>query len=403
AMGISIHPQLILISRMGTLWLTLAAVVALLQCVNADVDLTMAQAEFALKLLRDSGPSGSFAILSPFSISVALAMVYAGAGGKTKTELGDVLAKGAKHEEIVNYFSALMMGLSKEGVGYKLLSANRLYVQEHLDILQSFKYVIKEKFDGQLQEVDFAKSTETAKIINEWVEAKTNAKIRNLISSDMLTVATTLALVNAIYFKGDWATKFDVHRTTKKQFHVAENQNREIEMMTVTQNFLYTEDETMQVLGLPYKNDVVSMFVFLPKKKFGLAEVEKSLTGEKLIALINSVGKDNKIIVELPKFKLESKFELKTTLEQLGIHDAFTSSANFSDISVKPLFISHVIHQAFIETNEEGTEAAAATAILMSRSMRPSAPTLPIKFIADHPFIFAIVKNNHILFIGRFH
>uniref|UniRef100_A0A914SKB0 Serpin domain-containing protein n=1 Tax=Parascaris equorum TaxID=6256 RepID=A0A914SKB0_PAREQ len=208
----------------------------------------MAQAEFALKLLRDSGPSGSFAILSPFSISVALAMVYAGAGGKTKTELGDVLAKGAKHEEIVNYFSALMMGLSKEGVGYKLLSANRLYVQEHLDILQSFKYVIKEKFDGQLQEVDFAKSTETAKasflitylplIINEWVEAKTNAKIRNLISSDMLTVATTLALVNAIYFKGDWATKFDVHRTTKKQFHVAENQNREVKRAF----FLFTID-----------------------------------------------------------------------------------------------------------------------------------------------------------------
>uniref|UniRef100_A0A9J2Q118 Serpin domain-containing protein n=1 Tax=Ascaris lumbricoides TaxID=6252 RepID=A0A9J2Q118_ASCLU len=432
----------------------------------------MAQAEFALKLLRDSGPSGSFVILSPFSISVALAMVYAGADGKTKIEIGDALAKGAKDEEIVNYFSALMMELSKEGDGYKLLAANKLYVQEHSDILQSFKDVIKEKFDGQLQEVDFSKATETAKIINEWVEKKTNAKIKNLISPDMLTVATTLALVNAIYFKGDWATKFDVHRTMKKQFHVAENQNREIEMMTVTQNFLYTEDETMQVLGLPYKSGVVSMFVFLPKKKFGLAEVEKSLSGEKLIALINSSAKDNKIIiemmtvtqnflytedetmqvlglpyksgvvsmfvflpkkkfalaevekslsgeklialinsstkdnkiiVELPKFKLESKFELRTTLEQLGIHDAFTSSANFSDISAKPLIISHVIHQAFIETNEEGTEAAAATAILMSRSMRPLAATLPIKFIADHPFIFAIVKNNHILFIGRFH
>uniref|UniRef100_F1L0I4 Serpin B6 n=1 Tax=Ascaris suum TaxID=6253 RepID=F1L0I4_ASCSU len=388
---------------MATLWLMLIGVLALVHCVNADVDLTMAQAEFALKLLRDSGPSGSFVILSPFSISVALAMVYAGADGKTKIEIGDALAKGAKGEEIVNYFSALMMELSKEGDGYKLLAANKLYVQEHSDILQSFKDVIKEKFDGQLQEVDFSKATETAKIINEWVEKKTNAKIKNLISPDMLTVATTLALVNAIYFKGDWATKFDVHRTMKKQFHVAENQNREIEMMTVTQNFLYTEDETMQVLGLPYKSGVVSMFVFLPKKKFGLAEVEKSLSGEKLIALINSSAKDNKIIVELPKFKLESKFELRTTLEQLGIHDAFTSSANFSDISAKPLIISHVIHQAFIETNEEGTEAAAATAILMSRSMRPLAATLPIRFIADHPFIFAIVKNNHILFIGRFH
>ncbi|VDM25280.1 unnamed protein product, partial [Toxocara canis] len=308
-----------------------------------------AQADFALKLLRESGPATSFAILSPFSVSIALAMAYAGADGKTKIEIGNTLAKGATDEELINYFSTLMMDMSKPANGYKLLAANKLYLQENFELLQSFIDVINNKFGGQMQKVDFSKTSETAKLINEWVEEKTNSKIKNLISADMLSAATSLALVNAVYFKGDWATKFDAKLTAKKQFHVTENNDREVEMMKVTHHFPYTEDENVQVLGLPYKNGDVFMYVFLPKKRFGLAEVERSIDGEKMLQLINFCEKDNKIIVELPKFKLKSKFELKTTLEQLGIRDAFTSHANFSALSKRDLSISNVVHQAFIE------------------------------------------------------
>ncbi|KHN72306.1 Leukocyte elastase inhibitor C [Toxocara canis] len=332
----------------------------------------------------------SFVILSPFSVSIALAMAYAGADGKTKIRIRNTLAKGATDEELINYFSTLMADMSKPANGYKLLAANKLYLQENFDPLQSFIDVINNKFGGQIQKVDFSKAFETA-------------KIKNIICADILYAATSLALVNAVYFKGDWATKFDAKLTAKKQFHLTENSDREVEMMKVTHHFPYTEDETVQVLGLPYKNGDVFIYVFLPKKRFGLAEVERSIDGEKMLQLINFCEKDNKIIVELPKFKLKSKFELKTTLEQLGIRDAFTSHANFSALSKRDLSISNVVHQAFIETNEEGTEAAAATALLMYRSMRPSASASPIQFIADHPFVFAVVKDGNILFIGRVH
>uniref|UniRef100_A0A914C8X6 Serpin domain-containing protein n=1 Tax=Acrobeloides nanus TaxID=290746 RepID=A0A914C8X6_9BILA len=366
----------------------------------AEGSLLEAQADFALQLLRASAPNAEKSlILSPVSISIALAMCHAGAGNETALQIAKAIASGsASNEDIRKHFSSLMAELNAPNKTYALDSANRIYVNNKFELLDTYKQILTESFEGKFENIDFSKAPEAAQKINAFVEKATRDKIRNLISPNMIDSLTRVILVNAIYFKGNWADKFNKERTEEKPFHLSENNERQIQMMKMTADFPYYENEDFQVLGLPYQGEEIYMYIVLPTKRFGLSEVLKNLTGKTLIGFVQHRRK-SEVFVELPRFKLETSLSLGDTLKKLGIVEAFKDSADFSGMTgSKDLYISEVVHKAFIEVNEEGTEAAAATGVGVVRP--EDAPPI---FIADHPFLYLLVSNSgHIVFTGIF-
>jgi len=338
-----------------------------------------------------------------------LAMTYAGAAGNTKAELKKVLFGdwNENEDDVHTMYGEVMEILNKEGSPYKLELANRIYAHEPSvgDLLGSFKNILQQKYTSDIHPVDFGKSEETRGLINQWVEEKTNKKIKDLIASGVLSAMTRLVLVNAIYFKGDWKTQFDKEHTRSDKFHVSANKEIDVDMMTMRgQKLYYNENEEYQILGLPYKGEHLFMFVVLPRERFGLGELEKSLDGKKFLQSIMESNRERKLeYVQMPKFKLEETVELVKVLDHLGAKDMFSeSAADFSNINgKKDLYVSDVIHKAFIEVNEEGTEATAATAAVMN--LRCAMPMNP-SFVADHPFLFTIIdmRSTSILFLGRY-
>nr|QII22548.1 putative serpin [Gnathostoma spinigerum] len=369
-----------------------------------STSIAVSQADFALKLLREAEKSEgqpSATVISPFSISTALAMVYAGADGKTKEQLNNLLAKDADENELHQYFSKLIEDVNKKSEGYVLSSANRLYLHNRFSLLQGFIERINSDYGGSLREMDFTQKAAVVQEINNWVEEQTRSKITEIVTEDIISTDSRLMLINAVYFKGDWNMKFEQKLTRKEAFHVSDGIEKEVDMMRMGgRKLCYTEDNELQLLGMPYKNKEVYMYVFLPKAKNGLLEMEKNLTGERMLELIDEC-EEIEVMVQIPRFKVENRLELVETLKKLGIEDAFDTCADFSRMSAVPLNISDVIHKAFIEVNEEGSEAAAATAVHMVNRCAVIAPR-PIRFIADHPFVFAIVKDKTFLFIATY-
>jgi len=233
------------------------------------------------------------------------------------------------------------------------------------------------------------------------VEKKTRNKIKNLIPKGVLNRLTRLVLTNAIYFKGNWESQFKKDRTKDGPFTLAGGEKVNVTMMNQTADFNYMETEDFQGLELPYVDNELSMIILLPKRVDGLAEFEKTLTLKNLSQWLAKLRK-RKVIVSVPKFKMTSQFRLAEVLKSMGMTDAFVPDvADFSGMNGKrDLFISAVIHKAYVDVNEEGTEAAAATAVVVGITSMPARPPV---FRADHPFLF-LIRDNHsgsILFIGR--
>jgi len=373
--------------------------------------------EFALALFARLGEEQGNLFFSPYSISTALAMTYAGARGQTESQMAKVLyfpivagekvppetllQPGQFHSAFGEVVKALNERAKKGG--YELAVANALWGQKGYKLLGDFLKLIETEYGGQLAEVDFVRAAEAArKTINTWVEEKTKDKIKELIKPGVLDAMTRLVLTNAIYFKGNWARHFKKDRTRQAPFTLLTGEKVDAAMMNQTDQFGYMEAEDFQALELPYVDNELSMIILLPKQIDGLPEFEKTLNLENLSQWVGKLHR-REVIVSVPKFKMTSQFSLAAVLKSMGMADAFSpEAADFSGITgSRDLFISAVIHQAYVDVNEEGTEAAAATAVTMRlTSVGPS--QTPV-FRADHPFLF-LIRDNHsgsILFIGR--
>ena len=374
---------------------------------------------FALELYAKLREQKGNLFFSPYSISAALAMTYAGARGETEAQMAKVLhfptvlvEKGPPssagwrvrdRERFHSAFGAIIKDLNAKGEkgNYELSVANALWGQQGYGFLAEFLELIEAKYGGKLNEVDFITATEAARqTINAWVEKETKDKIKNLIQKGVLDKLTRLVLTNAIYFKGNWARQFKEENTKEAAFTLLNGKKVDTPMMNQTAEFGYIKAKDFQGLELPYVDNELSMIILLPKETDGLIGFEKSLMAENLSQWLARLRK-HEVIVSVPKFKETCQFSLADVLKQMGITDAFLGKADFSGMNGKrDLFISAVIHKAFVDVNEEGTEAAAATAVMVVTAVGPK--EIPV-FRADHPFLFLIRDNDSgsILFIGR--
>jgi serine protease inhibitor len=341
--------------------------------------------------------------LSPYSISAALTMTYAGANGPTADEMARVLHLGGHPDTAHTGQAALMRQLlGRPDAGYELHVANALWVQKDFALLQTFLDTMNTHYGAGAKSADFAGATEqTRQTINAWVEDHTKDKIQELLKPGVLDTLTRLVLTNAIYFKGTWASQFKEDATKPAPFHASPNATVDTPMMSQTHEFGYLEDKSLQVLEMPYTGGDLSMVVLLPKAQDGLPALERSLTAERASQWVDSLRPRN-IQVYLPRFKTTAEFELNDVLTQLGMRLAFdNSSADFSGMTGnRDLYISAVVHKAFVDVNEEGTEAAAATAAVVRTKAMPMRPPV---FRADHPYLFLIrdTRSGAILFMGR--
>uniref|UniRef100_A0A671S4M2 Serpin B6 n=1 Tax=Sinocyclocheilus anshuiensis TaxID=1608454 RepID=A0A671S4M2_9TELE len=379
--------------------------------------LSAANTQFSLNLFKkiSGGNTSGNVFYSPISISSALAMVSLGAKGETAAQMLKVISHlyaflwpvkypaqptpGQKTEDqIHSSFNKLMSELKKLGAPYVLKANNSM-----------FAHGIK----GQtgLEEVDFKKKSEAARVdINKWVEKNTQEKIKNLLPRESVNDATKLVLVNAIYFKANWEKKFPKEATRDGQFKLNKTQTKPVKMMRQKSKFplAFIPEMNSQVLELPYVGNNLSMLIILPNEiqdeTTGLQKLEKALTYEKLMEWTKpSKMFQEQVQISLPKFKMAETYGMVQFLISMGMEDAFDlQKVNLSGMSPNnDLVVSKVIHKAFVEVNEEGTEAAAATGIVIETT---SMPLDPKTFIADHPFLFFIRHNpsNSILFYGRF-
>lgn len=347
--------------------------------------------------------------VSPASISTALAMTYAGANGATASEMAKTMHFDLASKDLHDSFRSLLARLdSVGGKNPELRVANRLFGQKGMTWEAPFVDVTKKDYAADLGIVDYIGANEAARLtINGWVLGKTNGKIEDLLPVGSIDELTRLVLTNAIYFKGNWASQFKKSDTKDEPFVLAAAKTKNVPTMHQTLEARYGETSDAQVLSLPYASadpdHAMSMVIILPKKSDGLAALEKDFTGKKLETYASALG-HAEVTVSLPKFKMTYGAELGETLLKMGMPLAFDeSAADFSKMTkMAHLHISRVIHKAFVDVNEEGTEAAAATAVVMTDESA-AVPPPPKTFKADHPFAFMIRddESGSILFMGR--
>jgi len=345
--------------------------------------------------------------LSPYSISSALALTYEGAKGETADQIRSVFHFPDNIETLRNGFRDVNTGINAGDPEYELDVANALWAEQTYQFLENYIITAEKYYSAETTNLDFINQPEESRlIINGWVEEKTNNRIKDLISQGMIDPLTTLVITNAIYFKGTWVLQFDENKTSEEDFTTPSGEIVKVDMMQRTDEeavYGYAETDDLQVLKMPYEHESgkeLSMLVLLPKDN-DLQAAEDVLSEGKLESLENSI-ESKRVKVFFPKFKLETGYQLSDTLAEMGMPVAFTGGADFSGMDgTTNLFISDVVHKAFIEVNEEGTEAAAATAVVLGRGMVQEDP-VP-EFRANHSFIFLIQddETGNILFIGR--
>ena len=370
-----------------------------------------ANTRFAFDLYSHLKDAKGNLFFSPYSISTALAMTATGARGETLNEMTKTLQLPQDSAQVHPMFKELIDRIngagSPESRPYQLKTANALWGQKGGDFLPEFLKLTQDNYGAGLREVDFKNAAEAARVtINDWVAQQTNDKIRDLIASGSLTPQTSLVLTNAIYFLGSWRDPFHESATRRDTPFHAPDAETKVSMMAREGTYAYAETPEFQAIEIPYSGGTLSMIVLLPRDNDGLPALEASLNDP---AVLRKTLKSFKIVpvkLEFPKFKLTESMNLSKVLSAMGMPLAFDEAkADFSGMSTQlELYISEVIHKAFVDVNEKGTEAAAATAVvMMARAAIALPPAPPISFKADHPFLFMIRDRDtdSPLFLGR--
>jgi len=360
--------------------------------------------EFALALYEQlaGAESGKNLFFSPTSVSTALAMAYGGAKGTTATEMRKALRFELDGAQLHAAMGKLARSLSANAEGYELALANALWGQKGYPFLETFLELNRKYYGARLEELDFQTAGEEARVtINRWVEQQTNDRIQNLLAPGSVTPATRLVLTNAIYFKGRWKVQFDPEQTRTETFHLTSAGEVKVPLMRLRdQRFPYLRETDFQALELPYAGERISMLILLPGEESSLKRLESSLSVARLDEWIERLTSRKLDDVVIPRFTAKTQYELTTPLAKLGMSIAFSRGADFSGMARgEELFISDVVHKAFVAINEEGTEAAAATAV----GIRATSFTPPERFRADRPFVYLIRdrESGAILFMGR--
>jgi len=363
---------------------------------------------FAFGLYQELKNTDGNIFYSPYSISVALAMTYAGASGDTARQMANTLHFTLPLERLNPAFNSLDRELSrrgegakgKDGKGFRLNIVNAIWGQKGYQFLPEFLDMLAENYGAGLRLLDFINAAEDSRMaINKWVSDQTEERIKDLIPQGAIDRLTRLVLTNAIYFNAAWQSPFQDTATGKGIFHTLDGREISVPMMKQTESFGYTEGSGYQVVELPYDGRELSMVILLPRDGQFKA-FEDSLDAKQVDAVIKGL-KQQQVALTMPKFEFDSSLSLQKILAEMGMPVAFSSNADFSGMTGKrDLYISDVIHKAFISVDEAGTEAAAATAVIMKATAMPAKP---IEVTIDRPFIFLIrdIRTGVVLFVGR--
>ena len=362
---------------------------------------------FAFDLYQQLVDNSENLFYSPYSLSLALAMTYAGAHGETAQQMADTLHFYLPQEKLHPALNWLDIELAKRGEGaeskdeegFRLNIVNAIWGQKDYHFLGAFLDVLAENYGAGLRILDFIKSTEEARItINKWVSQQTEERIEELIPKGAIDIATRLVLTNAIYFNAAWQYPFDAENTVDGDFHLLNGDSVVVPMMRQTEIFKYTNGGGYQAVELPYDGNELSMLIIMPDAG-EFSSFEKALSNELVNKIINELETEQ-VVLSMPRFEFRSKLDLKHILPALGMPLAFSGAADFSGMTGnRDLFIGEVLHEAFVSVDEAGTEAAAASAVIMKLTAAEEMVTMSM----DHPFVFLIrdIKTGTILFVGR--
>ncbi|MCC7477795.1 serpin family protein [bacterium] len=358
--------------------------------------------QFGFRLYEQLRSEDGNIFMSPYSLATAIGMVFEGAGTQTAAEIQSLLQFPELAMERRAAVASMYNALNPKDASYSLSTANGIWSQQDFSFLPDYLNVLKVHYCSQAASMDFRNNAESSRQeINKWVADRTNDRIKDLFQEGVIRPDTKMVLANAIYFKGRWARQFDPKRSFDKDFRAPSGPVKAKFMIPAGEekDYLYFENDDFKAIELPYEGSELAMLALLPKQD-ELGPLEAALNPE-LLAKVDAGLRSTDVIVQLPRFTFKSKFELNETLAALGMPTAFSDDADFSGMTGgRDLKIGAAVHQAFVEVNEEGTEAAAASGIVM----RPTGAAIePISFIADHPFIFLIrdKQSGVVLFMGR--
>ncbi|MFN2129864.1 MAG: serpin family protein [Anaerolineae bacterium] len=371
-------------------------------------ELSQANAAFALELYQVLRKDHENLFYSPYSISVALALAYAGARGETEQQMADAMHYTLSQERLHAAFNALDQALAsrgegamgKDGQAFQLHVANAIWGQQDYSFLDAYLDVLALNYGAGLRLVDFVKAPEEARVtINDWVSEQTEGRIEDLIPAGAIDALTRLVLTNAIYFNAAWAKPFDEKQTEDGSFRLLDGSQVTVPMMKQVESLGYAMGKGYQAVELPYDGNELSMVILVPDEG-QFDAFEDALDAGHLEAIVQDL-RYVQVALSMPQFKIESSLSLADALAAMGMPAAFSDDADFSGMTGNhDLAISDVVHKAFVSVDESGTEAAAATAVIMKLTAMPAEP---LTVTIDRPFIFAIrdIQTGSLLFVGR--